>query len=133
MAYKIEYDAVEPYITRDGSLIRELCHPGAHGNWNQSVAEASVEAGRQTRLHRHYKSEEIYHVLSGSGRMRVGESVFDIGRGDTIWIPAGALHNVVNSGDRTLKILCCCAPAYAHQDTEVVDEDGGSNTHTTIE
>jgi mannose-6-phosphate isomerase-like protein (cupin superfamily) len=123
VTYKTEYDTVKPYVTRDRSLIRELLHPLAHGNHNQSVAEASVDVGQQTRLHRHYRSEEIYHVLSGSGRMRVGASVFDIGCGDTIWIPAGAVHNVVNSGDQTLKILCCSAPPYAHQDTELVDED----------
>ena len=36
---------IAPYITRDGSAIRELMHPDVHGNRAQSLAEAVVAAG----------------------------------------------------------------------------------------
>ena len=38
---KSSYDKVKPYITRDGSEIRELMHSAVHGNNAQSLAEAS--------------------------------------------------------------------------------------------
>ena len=44
------YADVQPYVTRDGSLIRELMHPGVHGNAGASLAEAALSPGsRPTR------------------------------------------------------------------------------------
>jgi hypothetical protein len=39
--------AVVPYVTRDGSEIRELMHPGVHGNRAQSLAEATIGPGAE--------------------------------------------------------------------------------------
>ncbi len=50
---------VAPYITRDGSEIRELLHPSVHAVRNQSLAEAVVPPGAATLLHRHETSEEM--------------------------------------------------------------------------
>ena len=46
-----QYRAIEPYVTKDGSEIRELMHPTVHGNRQQSLAEATVAPGAQTALH----------------------------------------------------------------------------------
>jgi mannose-6-phosphate isomerase-like protein (cupin superfamily) len=115
-----QYAEVTPYHTKDGSIIRELMHPGRHGCRNQSLAEARIPAGSETHLHRHLVTEEFYHVVAGRGRMTLGDSVFGIGPGDTVAIPPGTPHRVNNPGDETLVILCCCAPAYAHDDTELL-------------
>ena len=61
MIFKTEFEKFEPYITKDGSIIRELMHPSVHGNPNQSLAEATVPAGGKTLLHKHRITEEIYH------------------------------------------------------------------------
>jgi len=45
---RTSYPDVVPYRTKDGSIIRELMHPGIHGNANQSLAEATVPAGGRT-------------------------------------------------------------------------------------
>lgn len=111
---------VAPYITRDGSQIRELLHPSRHAVLNQSLAEAVVPPGAKTLLHRHEKSEEIYHVTLGSGLMTLGAETFAIAVGDSILIAPGTPHCVENTGNKTLHILCCCAPAYAHDDTELI-------------
>ena len=41
---KSRYVSVNPFTTKDGSIIRELMHPSVHGNANQSPAEAIVAA-----------------------------------------------------------------------------------------
>ncbi len=66
------YEEIEPYLTKDGSIIRELMHPAVHGSSNQSFAEATIPAGGKTFLHRHDTSEEIYHITEGSGIMTLG-------------------------------------------------------------
>jgi mannose-6-phosphate isomerase-like protein (cupin superfamily) len=115
------YDEQPAYETKDGSEIRELMHPGVHGNRAQSLAEARVMPGQETTLHRHRLSEELYHVTAGDGEMTLGAETFAIGVGDTIAIPPGTPHKVSNTGHDTLVILCCCSPPYAHADTELLD------------
>ena len=39
----------------------------------------------------------------------------EVGRGDSILIPAGAWHQI--KATEPMQFLCCCAPAYAHEDT----------------
>ena len=110
-----------PYPTRDGSEIRELMHPAQHGKSHgaarQSLAEATIYPGQKTLMHRHLVSEELYHVTSGCGRMALGEKVFDVGAGDTVCIAPGTEHWIENTGTSPLRVLCMCAPAYAHDDT----------------
>ena len=114
---KNSLSGVTPYITKDGSEIRELLHPAHHGARNQSLAEARVPAGCTTVLHRHEVTEEIYHVTGGTGIMTLGAEKFPIGAGNSVLIPPGTPHCVANTGDAALVILCCCAPAYSHEDT----------------
>lgn len=111
---------ITPYPTKDGSEIRELMHPALHHNHNQSLAEAVVAPGIATRLHRHRTSEELYHITAGHGLMTLGRESFNVGPGDTVCIAPGTPHCVENTGSEPLHILCCCAPPYAHDDTELL-------------
>ena len=120
---KTRYAELSPYITSDGSEIRELMHPALHGGRQQSLAEATIPAGERTQLHFHRLTEEIYHVTVGNGVMRLGDEQFTIGPGDTILIEPGTAHCVVATGEVPLRILCSCAPAYSHEDTVLVDDD----------
>jgi len=111
------YRDIAPYITKDGSVIRELMHPAVHGNNAQSLAEATLASGAVTASHVHHAAEELYHVTRGSGRMTLGSETFDVGPGDTVCIPPGVAHCIENTGLGELAVLCCCAPAYSHEDT----------------
>lgn len=111
---------VEPYLTKDRSEIRELMHPDVHGSKQQSLAQASVPVGAKTLLHRHAITEELYFIQSGFGEMTLAEQVFAVEPGDTICIPPGTAHSIENTADTELLLLCCCSPAYSHEDTEVL-------------
>ena len=103
---------VEPYTTKDGSTIREL-----HRSAVQSLAEATLEPDQATERHYHRASEEIYVVVKGSGMLEVDGERRTIRPGDAILIPPGAWHTLENNGTSELRILCCCAPPYSHDDT----------------
>jgi mannose-6-phosphate isomerase-like protein (cupin superfamily) len=112
---------VPAFTTKDGSEIRELL---AHRNSCirlQSLAEARLPPGAATTPHYHPRTEEIYYILDGRGRMRIEREEREVGPGDAIAIPPGAEHQIRNHGDVTLRFLCCCAPAYEHDDTVLVD------------
>jgi mannose-6-phosphate isomerase-like protein (cupin superfamily) len=89
---KTRHTEIPVYITKDGSEIRELMHPAVHGNRLQSLAEATVHPGQRTHLHRHARTEELYHVTSGRGLMTLGEARFEVGAGDTVHIAPGTPH-----------------------------------------
>ena len=114
------YNDVTPFIAKDGSIIRELMHPKSHGNRHQSLAEAILPAWSATLLHRHHQSEEIYHITAGKAYMRMGDDEFMVTVGDSIFIPPGTPHALVNRGDEELRLLCCSSPAYSDEDTEIV-------------
>jgi len=120
------YKAVTPYLTKDRSVIRELMHPGAHGNAAQSLAEAIIPGGARTLLHRHRITEELYHVTHGSGIMTLGDESFPVSEGDTICILPGTPHCIEADATQDLHILCCCSPAYAHDDTELLEGEHSS-------
>ncbi len=110
-------ESCPPFTTKDGSEIRELL---AHRNSairNQSLAEARLPAGAATDEHYHVRTEEIYFITHGSGRIRIDGELRDVGPGDAIAIPPGSRHKLWNTGTATLRLLCCCAPAYEHGDT----------------
>lgn len=119
---RTSYDAIAPYITKDGSEIRELMHPAVHGNARQSFAEATVAPQTRTALHRHRVTEEIYHITNGEGVMTLGDEQFTVRAGDTIAIAPGTPHCIENAGEVPLTILCMCSPAYSHDDTEVMED-----------
>jgi mannose-6-phosphate isomerase-like protein (cupin superfamily) len=105
-------EAVEAFVTKDGSTIRELHHTEV-----QSLAEATLEVEQATERHYHRATEEIYFVLKGQGGMEVDGETTHVRPGDAVLIPAGAWHQLENNGTSELRILCCCAPPYAHDDT----------------
>lgn len=108
----LSLERVEPFVTKDGSTIRELHHTGA-----QSLAEATLEPGEATTRHYHRAAEEIYFVLKGSGALEVDGDTRHVRPGDAVLIPAGAWHTLENDGSSELRILCSCAPPYSHDDT----------------
>jgi mannose-6-phosphate isomerase-like protein (cupin superfamily) len=114
-------NAVAPFITKDGSEIRELL---AHRNSairNQSLAEARLPVGAATQEHFHPKAEEIYYITHGIGRMRIEGEMREVKVGDAIAIPPGRKHKLWNTGSETLRLLCCCAPAYENDDTVITE------------
>jgi mannose-6-phosphate isomerase-like protein (cupin superfamily) len=110
-------DQRESFITADGSAIRELAGVPSGNAANQSLAEATVPPGDETAEHYHRVSEEIYFFLSGAGTMRLGDDEGAVRAGDCVVIPPGAVHKLSNPGTEPLVLLCCCAPAYSHEDT----------------
>lgn len=107
----VPYADTEPFTTKDGSTIRELMRTA-----NQSLAEATLAPGQATARHHHAVSEELYSFLEGGGRLEIDGEERDVRAGDTVLIPPGARH-AITAGPAGARFLCCCTPAYTHEDT----------------
>jgi mannose-6-phosphate isomerase-like protein (cupin superfamily) len=116
-------DDLKRFTTLDGSTIREIVGPSWTPARNQSLAEATVPAGGATTAHYHREAEELYFFTAGRGRLRAGDVEREVAPGDCAVIPPGIVHKLWNIGDDALVLLCCCAPAYSHEDTVLVEDD----------
>ncbi len=82
-----------PFITKDGSEIRELLAYRNSCIRNQSLAEARLPVGASTQEHYHAVTEEIYFITAGTGRMRIED--------ETREMPSPSLQDVgTNCGTR---------------------------------
>jgi mannose-6-phosphate isomerase-like protein (cupin superfamily) len=67
----IARDQAPPFTTKDGSTIRELLAYRNSSVRLQSLAEATLPPGKRTQRRYHAKTEEIYYLLAGEGRMEI--------------------------------------------------------------
>jgi uncharacterized cupin superfamily protein len=69
------------------------------------LALEGVKPGRRQAFgHRHEEDEEVYVVLGGSGRMRLGEDVIEVGPMDAIRVAAGVWRSF-EAGPDGLELL----------------------------
>ena len=74
--------------------------------------------GGATIEHYHRTSEEIYLFTQGHGsHARLGEDEVPARAGDAIVTRPGMPHKPSIPGPEPLVLLCCCSPAYSHEDT----------------
>ncbi len=79
-----------------------------------SAGVCFVEVGGELSRH-HHAQAEVYHFIAGSGRVTVNGEVFNVGAGDTVFVPGNAWHSVENDGDERLQLFYCFAtPSFHH-------------------
>lgn len=76
--------------------------------FQENVIRAGTDAGP---YHYHSNADNIYYVLEGTGRATVDGKTFDVGPGDTLFIPANEPHDVGNTGTGDLRLIECKVPA----------------------
>lgn len=111
----------------EGKVVPDICGTAIEminaetaGSSKISFAKLIIEPGVQSRRHFHKETEEIYYILSGQGKVEVGNDTFDIGPGHAIFLPLNVSHQIFNTGDQKLVFVCADAPVF---DTSDVIED----------
>ncbi len=75
--------------------------------------------------HLHSTAENVYRVLSGRVRVRIGTVDHDLDPGDTAFVPPGVAHSATNIGDQDAVLLEVYAPVKPDF-VEVPQVDNGS-------
>lgn len=84
-----------------------------------SIARARVKPGVTTSWHRLRRSAERYYILSGIGRVEVGDKpAEDVNAGDVVIIPAMCRQRIKNTGHNDLVFLAICTPRFRQDDYE---------------
>lgn len=95
----------------------------AHGDLNAKQTGVSLQrvkpGKRHPIAHRHKQAEEIYVVISGSGRIKLDDKIEEIGPLDAIRIGA-SVTRTLEAGDEGLEILAFSPRAQG--DAEIVED-----------
>jgi mannose-6-phosphate isomerase-like protein (cupin superfamily) len=87
-----------------------LTMPLAETGRGVSLFEDVRRPGDGPPLHVHHKEDEIFRIVEGRFRLRIGDATFDAGPGDTLLLPRDVPHSFINSGDVTGRLLIVLQP-----------------------
>lgn len=73
----------------------EIRRPSADGPDGVSILEHTMPQGDSPPTHVHHNEDEIFHILEGQLRFRVGEVERVAGAGETLVAPKGVPHSFV--------------------------------------
>lgn len=104
----------------DHTRLRELLHPARDpAAIRYSLAVAWLDSGGRSAPHK-LKSSEVYFIIRGSGVMHVGDESSEVGPGDAVYIPAGAVQWLENPGAKAIEFACIVDPPWRVEDEQVV-------------
>ena len=82
-----------------------LIDPEDSPSRNLKMGHTIIYPTGKTTGHAHEDMEEVYYILSGKGKMVVGEDEFPVQVGDAFYVPFGEYHVTYNTGNQALAIL----------------------------
>jgi quercetin dioxygenase-like cupin family protein len=112
---------------RVGEMAIRFLLEGAQSNGSMAVFEFDVPAGsRIAAAHSHDGYEETIYGLEGSLVWTVEGEPHEVGPGEVLCIPRGAVHQFANAGDLDAKALAIVTPGilgpdYFREVAEVLD------------
>ncbi len=113
----------EPITALDGALVYELMTPEERRKYDVALAVGILPRARKAIPHYHKKSEELYYIISGQGKVRIGEKEYPVKKGSLARIPVGVVHALENtSQDKDLEVLCVSSPAYTDGDFIIAEK-----------
>jgi quercetin dioxygenase-like cupin family protein len=82
----------------------------ATGSKNLALGTQQVRVGSGIPIHRHFKMDEAFYVLEGTGTVTLNDAQHSLEKGATIFIPRNCWHGFENP-DHELLLLWIVAPA----------------------
>ena len=79
------------------------------GKKSQLVLMAIPE-GEDIGAEVHPATDQILFIVDGEGKAVVNGKTFKVEENDVVFVPAGARHNLINSGDEELKLFTVYSP-----------------------
>ena len=117
---------------RLGPLAVRFLLTGDHSSGSVAAFEVVVPAAQRLAApaHSHDHYEETIYGLEGVSTWTVDGTPIDVGPGQALCIPRGAIHRFDNNGSQDVKALCVITPAaigpqYFRESAEVINAAAG--------
>jgi mannose-6-phosphate isomerase-like protein (cupin superfamily) len=108
----------------DGRTVWWLMTPEKSRSQYSSVCTVIYDVNRRAKpAHSHPDGEETVYVISGKGKVKVGDDVTaDIEPGSLIYFPQGVPHMIWNCGGEPMHCVCFYAPAQQSIGTKIHED-----------
>lgn len=107
----ITHESRGDLVKFDGRDVIWLQKPEFTGGKTASVCTCIYEPGaRAYPAHSHINGEETVYVISGTGKVKIGDLIENIEAGSLFLFPQGVPHMVWNTGDVPMHIVCFYSP-----------------------
>jgi len=99
-------------LTLENENFRQVLYTAQHCQLVLMALAPKVEIGLET----HEDGDQFFRFEKGQGKVVINETEYEVGDGDTVVVPAGAKHNVINTSEtESLKLYTIYAPPH-HKD-----------------
>jgi len=93
-------------LTEDNKDFRHVLYTGKHLQLVLMALKPGEEIGEEV----HPDHDQFFRVEKGKGEVWIDGKRTKIKSDDAILVPAGATHNVINTGDKSLKLYTIYGP-----------------------
>ena len=99
------HDDIEQ-LTTGNSDFRRVLYTGKHIQLVLMTLQPGEEIGAEV----HADRDQFFRFEEGEGQVDIGANCYNVGDGKAVIVPAGARHNVRNTGSAPLKLYTLYAP-----------------------
>ncbi|WP_026551359.1 cupin domain-containing protein [Arthrobacter sp. H20] len=119
-----------PDIAADHADFRGVIWTGEHSQLVMMTIPPGGEIGTETHKH----TDQLLSFVRGTGEGTVGDETHHLDPGDVCAVPAGTMHNFVNTGEEPLALYTIYSPpehaagaAYANKEAADAAEASGQD------
>jgi mannose-6-phosphate isomerase-like protein (cupin superfamily) len=105
------YHANIESLTKENKNFRKVLYTAEH----MQLVLMSLRPGEEIGAEVHEDNDQFFRFEAGEGKVIINGNEYEVVDGDTIIVPCGAEHNVVNIGNEDLKMYTIYSPAH-HRD-----------------
>lgn len=106
------YHASIESLTKENVSFRQVLYTAEH----MQLVLMSLLPGEEIGMETHPDNDQFFRFEAGEGKVFIDGNEYEVIDGDTVIIPCGSEHNVVNTSSReALKMYTIYAPAH-HKD-----------------
>jgi mannose-6-phosphate isomerase-like protein (cupin superfamily) len=92
-------------LARQNEAFRRTLETGEHAQLVVMTIQTGEEIGEET-----HEGDQLLLIVDGEGEAIIEGRSSPVGPGDYVFVPAGTLHNFVNTGSEPLRLLTVYAP-----------------------
>ena len=93
-------------LAKENLNFRTVLHTGIHSQIVAMSIPVNGDIGKES----HPDTDQMLFIIAGEGEAILGEEKKKIEEHDVIFVPAGTIHNFINTGDEDLKLITVYAP-----------------------
>ena len=95
-------------LTLENTDFRRVLHTGEYSQ----LVLMSLKAGEEIGAEVHEDTDQFFRFEAGEGKVMIDQEEHMVKDGDAVVVPAGANHNVINTGKEDLKLYTIYSPAH---------------------